>query len=162
MLCNSGTLPDALSTVAPNICPDSGCTESQSCTDEDLRDWAEVVCQPICESLGLTLYPNATSTKLYDTVNLGCPNRMMFNAPADIGPPTCEVKGTLPQDIEFTNSIEEIEEVDVDDAEETSAIDKDSTGEDSEEIYQDSKGCSGFARSFCVTVISVLIVCSLN
>lgn len=156
MLCNSGKLPDTLNTMAPNICPDNGCTDTQSCTDEELREWAEVVCKPICETLGLTLYPNVTSTRLFDTVNLGCPNRMMFDAPADIGPPSCVVRGSLPQVVEFTNSIQE--EEDVVSIEEVEGADEDSTGEDSSNaVYQDSSGCFGFTRSFYVTVVYLLI-----
>mmetsp|Transcript_1807 Transcript_1807/g.3045 ORF Transcript_1807/g.3045 Transcript_1807/m.3045 type:complete len:124 (+) Transcript_1807:714-1085(+) len=87
--------------MSPGICPDNGCTESQNCSKEDLRTWAEDVCEFNCGQFGLTLYPDLTRTEPYNTANIACPNSF-FDAPTLAEPAACQAKGGLPQMIGLT------------------------------------------------------------
>jgi len=92
--------------MLPGICPDNGCTETQSCSKESLRVWAQGVCKVNCRKVGLSLYPDLTRTEPYNTGNIACPNPF-FDAPTLAEPPACEAMGSLPQRIKLTNPLEE-------------------------------------------------------
>ena len=98
-MCNGGDetaeLREALS-----ICPTEGCTETQSCSEELMRDWAQGVCGFSCGVFGLTVYPDLNRTEVYNTANVNCPNAF-FDAPTLAEPDVCQVKGSLPQTIEL-------------------------------------------------------------
>ena len=107
-LCNGGALGSKLLSAVLGICPDSGCTETQTCTKEELKEWAKGVCALNCAKFGLTLYPDLTRTEPYSTANIACPTTV-FDAPTLAEPDACEVKGSLPQKIQLTNAVEVVD-----------------------------------------------------
>ena len=134
-LCNGGLLTANVRDVVPGICPDNGCTETQNCSVEELRDWAKGVCEFNCGKFGLTLYPDLSRTGPYNTANLACPNAF-FDAPILAELAACQAEGSLPQRIELTNA-ETLEYV--------------ATAPD--DIYQDSSGSSVIIwKSFAVAL----------
>mmetsp|Transcript_39423 Transcript_39423/g.82921 ORF Transcript_39423/g.82921 Transcript_39423/m.82921 type:complete len:745 (+) Transcript_39423:77-2311(+) len=97
-MCNGGDITADIRALLP-ICPDDGCTETQSCSDELIRGWAQGVCAYNCNQIGVTLYPDVSDTTPFDSLTWGCPN---FNRPASLAErKACKVKGSLPQEIEL-------------------------------------------------------------
>ena len=87
------------------ICPDNGCSDTQTCTEDEVKEWAKGVCALNCGKFGLTLYPDLTRTEPYNTVNVACPTSV-FDAPTLAEPAACQSKGSLPQKIQLTNALE--------------------------------------------------------
>jgi len=139
-LCNGGGLTAKVRSMSPGICPDNGCTETQSCSEEELREWVEGVCEFNCGKFGLTLYPDLSRTEPYNTANIACPNSF-FDAPTLAEPAACQAKGSLPQRIELTNA-EALEDV----------------AFVPEYTYQDSSGASLIWNSFAVLCLFIVFL----
>lgn len=115
-LCNGGGLSEGIRSKLPDICPDNGCVESQNCSEEELREWAEGVCSFNCGKIGLSLYPDMSRTEPFNTANMGCTNSF-FDAPSLAEPAACQAQGnlsqrielTLPQGIEFANDFRAVD-----------------------------------------------------
>ena len=101
-LCNGGALGEELRKTLPTLCPDNGCTETQTCSEEELRAWAKGVCELSCAKIGLSLYPDKSRVEPYNTVNIACPSSF-FDEPTLSEPAKCEAKGQLPQTIQLSN-----------------------------------------------------------
>ena len=108
-LCNVGGLPVNTRDMMPGSRSDNGCTETQNWSEEELRDWAEGVCEFSCTKFGVTLYPDLSCTEPYNTTNLACPNPF-FDVPTLVEPAACQANNSLPQSIELINS-DTLEEV---------------------------------------------------
>jgi len=139
-LCNSPgddsiALKESLLDVTDGIpiCP-SGCSESLSCTEEALVPHAHAICEAACSSMGLSVYPDTSSTELHQAVNIACPT-VMFDPPTLAEPETCQSKGSLPVSIELTG----VEVIEIPGAEE-------------EIVISEEEPSSGFATPWSVTV----------
>ena len=106
-MCNGGPLGAQIRNALPGVCPDNGCTETQSCSEEELLEHAKSVCERNCATIGLTLFPDLSRTEPYNTVNAKCPTPF-FDAPTLAKPASCEVKGTLPRTIQLTLASEKV------------------------------------------------------
>jgi len=100
--CNGGALGARLRSKVPSFCPNDGCTETQTCSEELLHAWAKGVCEFNCATIGLSLYPDLSHTKLHNTANVACPTNF-FDAPTLAEPAKCEAKGQLPQNVQLSN-----------------------------------------------------------
>lgn len=91
--CNGGEDYDPIKNFLP-ICPDDGCQETGTCSDELIGGWAYGVCEYNCGTLGLSLYPDESKTELFNSITYGCPS--FFNAPTLAKPEACKARGSLP------------------------------------------------------------------
>jgi len=108
-LCNGGGLTANARYMMPGSRPYNSCTETQNCSEDELRDWAEGVCEFSCRKFRKTLYPGLSRTDPYNTANLARPNPF-FDAPTLAELAACQANDSLPQRIELTNS-DTLEEV---------------------------------------------------
>lgn len=98
-LCNGGDATAFARAIFAGFCPEA-CVATQSCTEEELIAYAHEACRSRCAGLGLSVYPDLSQTQIYDAVNTGCQDAM-FPKPSFAAEPTCQVKGSLPQQIEL-------------------------------------------------------------
>ncbi|KAL7535490.1 hypothetical protein ACHAXR_006524 [Thalassiosira sp. AJA248-18] len=101
-MCNGGDVTADIRALLQG-CPQDGCTETQSCSNELLIAWAQGACDFNCGRLGLTQYPDVSDTTPFDSVTYGCPSG--FDRPDKLAEPeACQVKGSLPQTIELVGA----------------------------------------------------------
>jgi len=93
-LCNGGALGAKLREQLPDFCPTTGCTETQDCSEEVLKEWAKGVCEYNCGKIGLSLYPDTSRTEPFNTSNVACPTSL-FDKPTLAEPESCQKKGSL-------------------------------------------------------------------
>ena len=98
-MCNGGEETKDLREDLP-ICP-KDCSETQSCSANELVVAVKQACQATCDSLGLSLYPDNSRTELFETANIGCPTPL-FDPPTLAEPEKCVARGALPISVELT------------------------------------------------------------
>jgi len=98
-MCNGGEETKDLREAQP-ICP-KDCSETQSCSANELVAAVKQACQATCGSLGLSLYPDNSRTELFETANTGCPTPL-FDPPTLAKPEKCVAKGALPISVTLT------------------------------------------------------------
>jgi len=98
-MCNGGDETKDLREALP-VCP-KDCSETQSCSANELVVAAKEACQATCGSLGLSLYPDNSRTELFKTANIGCPTPL-FDPPTLAEPEKCVAKGALPISVALT------------------------------------------------------------
>jgi len=98
ILCNGGNATESARQWFPYLCPEA-CVATQSCAAEELIAIAHGVCDAVCPSMGLSVYPDTNQTQLFQGTSAGC-DEALFEKPS-FTEPTCQAKGSLPQNIEL-------------------------------------------------------------